>query len=87
LLRQRANAEEIPILAAETDPARRAYLDERATLGTDQATLWTADIFTDDGAMLIVGAERVARPPHGGARSRNSLSLLIPTLRERLLRQ
>jgi len=61
LLRQRVNAEETPILAADTDPARRAYLDERATLGTDQATLWTADIFTDDGAMLIIGADRVAR--------------------------
>ncbi|MFZ9087199.1 MAG: hypothetical protein ACO3C6_11785, partial [Steroidobacteraceae bacterium] len=61
LLRKRVNAEEAPILASEKDPVRRAYLDERAALGPDQATLWSADIFTDDGAMLIVGADRVAR--------------------------
>ena len=61
LLRRRFDAEEAPLLAAETDPARRAYLDERAALGPNQATLWSADIFTDDAAMYVVGAARVAR--------------------------
>ena len=62
LLRRRFDAEEAPLLAAETDPARRAYLDERAALGSrNQSALWSADVFTDGAAMRVVGSARAAR--------------------------
>ena len=61
LLRQRFDAEEAALNAAETIPARVAHLAARAALGPAQDALYSADIFTDDSIFVVVGAERAAR--------------------------
>ena len=61
ILRRRFDAEEAELFAQETDPERRAYLQERTKMGAEQCALYLAEIFTDDSEFIIVGVERAAR--------------------------
>jgi hypothetical protein len=61
LLFQRFDAIEDTLFAAESDPSRRAWLDQRAQLGPNQQRLYTGKIYTDDGCLIINGAERTSR--------------------------
>jgi hypothetical protein len=61
LLAQRFDAEETALFAAESSPARLAYMAERARLGIGEFRLWSGHVFTDDPVWAIVGGPRTAR--------------------------
>ena len=61
LLLLRFDVSEGALLDSETDPARRAYLADRARIGVHQAVLWAARCFTDDSIFAVVGADRTVR--------------------------
>jgi hypothetical protein len=61
VFRRAFDREEELVLAAEQDPVRRAYLDERQTLGPGQCRLYEISIFTDDPFFVCVGAARLTR--------------------------
>jgi hypothetical protein len=45
----------------ETNPVRRAWLNDLALMGSNQRRLYNGKIYTDDGAFLVNGAQRTAR--------------------------
>jgi hypothetical protein len=61
VFRRAFDREEELVFAAEQDPVRRAYLDERQFLGPDQCRLYEISIFTDDPFFVCVGAARLTR--------------------------
>jgi hypothetical protein len=48
LLFQRFDDIEDTLFTAESDPPRRAWLDQRAQLGPNQRRIYTGKIYTDD---------------------------------------